>query len=804
GDNSVITRYAVLVDRSKPTLTTTLYGESSVIGGSMDVGRFPPIVIRVRDEGRIDEKDADVTIDKLEGDVDLLPSTEVVDGGIDLKITAPEGKEMAPGKWRIAYRTRDFAGRESDAVEVIIQVQPPSLYVARAGGLAAKSKTPRQFDDRVVPIKGDTIDLVVRNVAGNGRFLLGFKPEGAEEIRTPGVAVEDAKAAGVRIPNLEGESGSVALHWYQVIGDDVTTVPPVWFDTVRWERDRDPPTWQVIHNGLAVKESNAALANNGLLVTRLSNIKLRVKDDCGFPNDQEELLSKIIGKLPANDFEQRAGQVTWVFHDVPNWTERVIQFDVKDLAGRVTAIALRLIPAEAEPQLNRVTAEAGCNQRDDIWVARSREVTLGLSNRVPQVVGLKVGVTGPDYTHTVTVDEAPEAFEIKLSLPADGEYVVKLTAARADTGMDDEPFAETRIRVDTSPPTVVIKYGSEPVDDYGKVEVERIEGFTAHVDDAHGVDHVDVSLESGAPVFKRLPASRPNVYSIGNPTRDPGAYQLIVRALDIAGNKMTRQIIITLKAKRPVVMPAKTLSVAQIQTLTGMRAVPIVREGKKQFYLAETEATVGQFRAFRNRVSSDLAARIQNFRSKIPELENVSAVAADRIDRTRMEAVWSRNEKASDYMPLRHVYYDVAAFFAFECGGGRLPTAEEWKGAAGLFIKPDAKWVVFMDGSDPKSATRYFRLPKSREWCNFDNKDGARVAGEMSAQNPFGLRGLAGNVAEWIAENGTMGGSYRHNGNNSTTGGGLLERRPHPEARDLESLPDIGLRVLWSEPEGGR
>ena len=74
----------------------------------------------------------------------------------------------------------------------------------------------------------------------------------------------------------------------------------------------------------------------------------------------------------------------------------------------------------------------------------------------------------------------------------------------------------------------------------------------------------------------------------------------------------------------------------------------------------------------------------------------------------------------------------------------------------------------------------------------------------MSPQSPFGLRGLAGNVAEWIAENATMGGSYQHQGHNSTTGGGLIGRKPHAEGRDLESLRDIGVRILWPEPKGGR
>ena len=803
-DNRVITRYGVFVDRIKPRLTTTLYEQPSAIDGTLTVGRFPPIVIRVQDAGRIDEQDTDISIETLEGDLELRASSAAVEGGIELKVAAPQGKEMVPGKWRIRYQTQDFAGSKSNALSVLVHVQPPSLYVKKAGELVAPLEIPRQFDTRVVPIKGNSIDLVVENRAGLGHFLLGFKTEGTAEIQTTDIAVAEANPTSVRIPGLEGQSGSVDLHWYQVVGDDSTVAPPIWFDTLRWKRDAERPTWHVIRNGLQVTDNPSLLAINGLQVSRLSNIKLRVEDDCGFSSDEAAVISNIGGDPLVADFSPRGKHVTWAFRDVPNWTSRVIKFDVKDLSGRTTPIELLLIREANAPQLNRVTAEDGCTERNDTWVARSRVVTLDLSNRAPRVVGIKVGVTADGYSETIPVKDISKSFKVELKLPKDGEYVVKLTAERDDTGMADTPFAETRVRIDTVPPAIAIRHEDRVVTE-DAMEVERFDGFSAHVNDAYGIERVAFKLSGGAPSFTPLSSSGQNVYGIPNQERGPGTYRLSVIARDIAGHETTHQVDVTMKPKRPVVPPTTVLSVAQIQALAGMRAVPVVHEGKTRFYMAETEATVGHFRAFRGRVSADLAARIQAFKSQLSEIDGVSAAAATRIDRARIDAVWKRNQQAEDDMPLRYVYYDVAAFFAFECGGGRLPTADEWKNAAGLFTKPDAKWLVFVASSGPKSATRYFRHPSSREWCNFaDPSGGPRAAGAMSPQSPFGLRGLAGNVAEWIAENATMGGSYQHQGNNSTTGGGLIGRKPHAEARDLESLRDIGVRILWPEPEGGR
>ncbi len=792
GAGNEINRYEIKVDRRAPGVVTSVYGQPTRLPASLTVSRFPPIQIRVSDEGVINDRPEDLVVSPR-GDARPL-KTEIrdVEGGVELRIAADDDQQAQDGTWEIRYQTRDYAGNETDLLEFAITVRRPELRVLKAGAIEFGPDAEGPTDTQV-PIKDGTMDLRIVARRGAGTYRLAIKRRGDESAEESTVSLDGTQAEQLRVRGLDGEGGEFALRFFEMLPGDVKS-DHWWFADVRWERDEQPPQWQVIRNGLPITAKKAELETNGVLVSDLSQVKIRVTDDRGLPKNP---IKSVRDALPDSlDTEAEAKQITWTLHKDANWEEKSIRLTLQDLAGRETELALRLIRDRGVPTFDSVTAEGTCRQVDAGWVTGSGDLQLKMTNKTQSIVAVNLKVTGPGRYSDDTRQPVSPTFRIPVSLPRDGEYKLSLYAESSETGVAKDPFQEVAVIVDTKAPTTEITYAGNPCGAPMKVQAFREFGVRARDDRA--IERVEWSLASasGAIVQQRrlLQASSSGTYPI--PARDltPGGYRVTVHAIDQASNEISRTLEVTIEEKAPV--GPTIMTPEQIRTVSGMDPVAVTDKDKALFYLARTEATVGQFRRFWSRVKPDAEARMERHRSGLRALRGVNRRAAQRVNARRVEAVLERNGQTEPDMPLQFVPYDVALFFAVECGGS-LPTAQQWQDAGGLLLNPSADWLVYMDGGDPVSKRSLFTRNTYRQWRNYRDDGGVRPAEEPSADSPYGLRGMAGNVAEWVAENGTLGGNYLEPGRDSKTGGGLRGREPFDRSTDVNRLKGVGLRVLW-------
>ena len=156
-------------------------------------------------------------------------------------------------------------------------------------------------------------------------------------------------------------------------------------------------------------------------------------------------------------------------------------------------------------------------------------------------------------------------------------------------------------------------------------------------------------------------------------------------------------------------------------------------------------------------------------------------------------------------LPVIEVDPDVSQAFA-AWAGGRLPSRDEWIGAAGKYLLPNAEYPVFLERGVARSGDTWMRDHAYAVFQRTGVRDTRRQTViellRSKSNAPFGIVGLAGNVAEWVTDEpgsrkvlGTMGGSFKYPYTNDVNNP-RLDREPRL------SSSDAGIRVVW--PAGTR
>jgi formylglycine-generating enzyme required for sulfatase activity len=159
-------------------------------------------------------------------------------------------------------------------------------------------------------------------------------------------------------------------------------------------------------------------------------------------------------------------------------------------------------------------------------------------------------------------------------------------------------------------------------------------------------------------------------------------------------------------------------------------------------------------------------------------------LADSDFDKAALEKA-ALNRDSNDNEPARYILRPVAMAYVVWTGG-RLPTVEEWRLAAGQIDVPNAQWPVY------RGSSREGNLSLKPRWAVLGVTTPLPV-NELEEGSPFELRGLPGNLAEWVSSGGSFGifgGSYRLPREKTR-----LDREPEsPFAGDVK---DVGIRVVW-------
>ena len=153
--------------------------------------------------------------------------------------------------------------------------------------------------------------------------------------------------------------------------------------------------------------------------------------------------------------------------------------------------------------------------------------------------------------------------------------------------------------------------------------------------------------------------------------------------------------------------------------------------------------------------------------------------------------------------PINGVTWQGAVTY---CGwvGARLPTEAEWElAAAGV---EGRRWPW---GDEPGCgladvSTRHFKL--NLEGAPSCESTGTSILRDLRGDSPYGMKGMAGNVAEWVADDWAPYGGEAVPGLKVLRGGGWLEDDPmrlrttaRQPADPTQRLPDVGFRCAWSK-----
>ncbi|MAG56918.1 MAG: hypothetical protein CMJ83_11545 [Planctomycetes bacterium] len=804
GPNIELARYELALDSIKPQWTTTLLGEERTnLGKELTTGAFHPLVIRARDKGGIQVTVEDVDIRRLDGDGSPpIATLEPVEDGVDVKIAASGPNRK--GRYLIQFTAKDRAGNPSRPFALTVVVVPPRLALQRVG--ETKVTRPEQFKEFGIPTRNDRLKVVVRNLAEGAKGSY----EVWANMSVDGVPVESQQLEGLVEADrtqpftiiVKGRRARIGLQWSERVGTVLSK--GIVFDTVSWFQDQDEPTFEVLRDGVPLQRDLATLQANGVRVQGLERLALRIRDAGGFPpapiKEKREFPEH---ETPTTD----PTEITWRFSPEDAWTRVEIDIDVHDRAGNVQKIAFPIIRAKDYPEIDVFSDANGPipRLRDDRHISRATSFQLRLKNDAVDVEQVRLEVLDRSdkkvYGRDLDLDPSTGArFIADFEVPGDGVYRVRLLARKRASGLDSDAFATRLLVVDTVAPTLSLLANGRAVS--GAVTVKELKGWVVDVKDDNPPLEISYTLGSTASWSSLSAESSAGRYEIPDRPLAAGRYQLQVRAVDAAGNRGDKEC--TVVVDKPVV-PTVTFSAEKIRRATLLQAVPIPDQGPPRFYMSKHEVSIGtakKFIAFWRKQGSGFPEELQR-RAK----DDRNASKQLRRTRSRLTGelleVWAKRNQdvEGDAEPAR-CFTDAIAVAVAVWAGGRVPTLDEWRGAAGRYLRPNAEYPVYISGSGAVSSS-VGTVKRQRGWAYLNRRRYRKVT-ELDPGSPYGLKGVPGNLREWVYDGlifGTMGGCVTDKADGRN--GPKLNRKPmKQDNEDPEACRNCGLRVLW--PVGGK
>ena len=780
---SEVQSYAVTVDRTPPQVSVSFPGLPGGVLPEGVLGHFPEIRLQATDAIGLRFEPEDLVIRNSDG-VSQPERRRVTNEAnrVELEVKAPPGPPQA-GTYELTFATHDLAGNPSEPVTRTIRVVPPQVVLGAFGGRAVPGPGHFTTAEPRILRSGDA-RLTISNNSGQGVWRVTTsiqrqgEPEGAPEVQ--GAIAYDQ--TGTYTLHLPPGAGLLRIAIQEVMGTELVGTPQV-VDELAYVVDQAPPDWQVLVGDREMPP--VVLQNEGLRdILDLASVRIVVRDSVGLPPDA------VSGGLETRPYLKLAEATTrqqqvYGISAPPDWTRQEVDLTFEDAAGNESPpLTFTIHRAKDRPELETwiLAGREKPHSERPILVGDPR-VGVRVRNDAPSVTGVAARVVpeggrpGPNILLTPSAER--DRWSGELTLPADGLFTVELLAIKGsgNSASTEVGFESQGFRVDTSPPRIT-RAGADP-----RGPVADIGDLAILVEDAAGLREVSARLVgSDEPVVLKLDAAR--LYHPQTSARlANGLNRLEVTATDQLDHSAQETISFELRQRHA--------DPAEVTARTGLQFIPIPNGEKPRFWLSKHEVTVGQFRKFANEV--DLGALWKEHGVGSPFRSQ--SVVQEAIEATMLGI---RDE--SGEMPVRHVREEAAWAYA-TWAGGRVPTPEEWKGAAGRYLPgmSRAQWPVIIVGGDPKSDQRLFTA--IRDWALFDESEPVPPS-ELDPLGAFGLVGMAGNVAEWTydASGGrnkwaTLGGSFKWPCN-GVNGGADLNKPPFLTSDVRNRYVDVGLRIL--------
>ncbi len=801
------------LDAHPPKVEIKALGSIPVSEGGLELGRFPELSFRIEDASGAADSPVAITTDPP--NLPLPPQRLERDEGsggraVTIVVRPPPG-DAAAATYTLKLAAKDRAGNDAPPRTVRVVVKPPSIALQKLGNTPVTAR--RQFVD--IPFTGSSRSplVEVRNAAGAGRFSLvaTILSEGSTEPeeRTIEGELSGSSPLAFVLDNLPGKRGTVALSHRELL--DQVLADAVVFDRFVYFIDADPPKVSVEVGGRPIVMDEQALANEGLRVASLDQVQFRILDEGGFP--ESALTAE--NPLPAHTMARKAGEIAISLKAEAAWQSKDVRFEVVDIAGNKHRFSVRILKAKDRPEVRGLTDQEGrplVSVGRDQWGTRGNVVQLDLRNDAPSVVGVKARVIAPGKAQTEVLLEPAEqgkSFRGKLDLPGEGLFEIDLISVTS-AGASAEPFERRSVLVDAKGPTIA-PVGTSPF------EVGSTSAVSIRITDPSTVARAEavfgnarLSLDGQSPEIWRLPTAL-MAAGQGGPVD--------IEAQDTLGNTTRTTIEVRVKAAPVVVRPdpppvtptpAAVFDAAAIRARTGLEPMPISPDWRNpsaspEFYLSKTEVSYSQFQRFTSEYQADPSAFEARVRETMSGAERavLRRALSDLSAKVEESITYNAGSSAEPDHPVRYIVGDLAAVYCF-WAGGRLPTPEEWRNAAGLYVDANAQWPIYLDGGTPKSGANYFSTRPN--WAVFGTTRGEspfRSVNSLEGGSPFGLLGMAGNVSEWVlfrSGTGTLGGSFKYKHDLSGRGAELgASRNPNREGTNPREIGDVGIRVAWSK-----
>jgi serine/threonine protein kinase len=794
------------LDTTPPTGRLRFGGGGDPGEGVLRAGRFPELVFEWEDQTPLV---AEVTMLEAAPAGRALPAVRHESGlgprghQERLILAAPPGETEA-ARYVVEVEARDLAGNPAPARRLEIEIQPPAMVLRRVGAIGVVGR--HQFLDLPFATASRTILFEVANAAAAGsyRFRASILPEGAGQPEERWVAgtLRDGTPLAFALEDIPGGRGTIALAHQEELGG--AAAEPVVFDRLAYLVDPTPPAIVLVVNGEEIPAADPRVREDGIRVSSLDQVAIRIVDEGGFP--ENPIVAE--GPLPRHQLSRRPAELLLALAAEADWQGTELRFAVQDRAGNRTGMHARILRAKDRPELRPLADAEGrplVHLGPDLYGTRTPLVALSLTNEAPQVVGVRARVRAPGAAPVEAV-LLPRAgagtFEGTLGLPGPGLATLEFLAITS-AGDEAAPFATRSVLLDSAGPELALLAPLPP-------EVGSPQEVQIRARDAAGVQRIEaragtvqLPLEATGPEVWRLPAA---LLAAG--TRA----EVVVLARDRLDNSSELRLEVAVSRapgpKAPDPPPPSGFDRSRIQARTGLEPTPVSRDWRNpdaspEFFLSRTEVTLEQFRRFATAHLADptaLALELRDSRSPDRTLLRRALPGLDQEIHRCLQ--FNQDTGAGADMPVRFVSAEIAAAFCF-WAGGRLPSAEEWRAAAGRYVDPAAEWPIYFEGGQPRNGFHFFGVRP--QWAVFGSSRGEGQplpVSRLETGSPFGLLGMAGNLAEWVSLRGgagTLGGSYKYKPDLDRRGPRIApDREPNRESSDIQELGDTGIRVAWA------